>query len=386
LSKTPKKAPRVLHLVSSSGLYGAEQVILNLAASEKTLSYVGALRNAHSPHFEVIDVARSTGLRTVLFDSRGRIDFGTVFQIKRFLKQNRIDILHTHGYKSDIVGLLAARLAKTSWVATNHVWHPLTGKLRLYESLDAFVLRFARRIVAVSPSIRDDLISTKVPPGSIRVIDNGIDLDRFTQSKPTGTLKAELGICENDIVVTIVGRLSPEKGHRTFLKAAKTIYAKQAHVRFLIVGDGPMDAELRAEAASLNLGERVIFAGFRQDMPEIYALSDLLVNASSIEGLPMTILEAMASKVPVIAARTGGIPGIVKDNETGLLVDSGDEDGLRARMELLIADREKSRRLAAAAFELVTMKYSRKRMCEAYWEVYQEVLGDRQGSHQPTSR
>jgi L-malate glycosyltransferase len=88
----------------------------------------------------------------------------------------------------------------------------------------------------------------------------------------------------------------------------------------------------------------------------------------------------------VIAARTGGIPGIVKDNETGLLVDSGDEDGLRARMELLIADREKSRRLAAAAFELVTMKYSRKRMCEAYWEVYQEVLGDRQGSHQPTSR
>jgi glycosyltransferase involved in cell wall biosynthesis len=381
---TQNKAPRVLHLVSSGGLYGAEQVILNLAGSEKTFAYVGALYNAHSPHVEVIDEAEKNGLQTVIFDSRGRIDFGTVFQIKRFLKQNRIDILHSHGYKSDIVGFLAARLAKTKWVATNHVWSPVSTKLRLYERLDAFVLRFAQRIVAVSPEIRQDLISSNVPPANINVIDNGIDLDRFTKATSSATLKALLGICENDVVVTIVGRLSPAKGHRTFLEAAKAISCKQVHVKFLVVGDGPMEEELRAEAASLNLGERVIFAGFRQDMPEIYALSDMLVNASSIEGLPMTILEAMASKVPVIAARTGGIPGIVKDNETGLLVDYGDVDALRARMESLIDDHEKRRRLAAAAFELVTTNHSRRRMCEAYGDVYRDVLDDKSGSRRPT--
>ena len=124
------------------------------------------------------------------------------------------------------------------------------------------------------------------------------------------------------MVVTIVGRLSPEKGHRTFLEAARRVSADRDNVKFLVVGDGPMGDELRAEVARLNLEERVMFTGFRKDMPEIYALSDVMVNASSIEGLPMTILEAMASKVPVIATRAGGIPDIIKDNETGLLVDS----------------------------------------------------------------
>ena len=184
---------RVLHLVSSGGLYGAEHVILNLARSENTVCYVGALYNVHSPHVEVIDEAEKRGLRTVVFDSRGRIDLGTVFQIKRFLRNNRIDILHTHGYKSDIVGFLAAFLTKIKWVATNHVWHPMSGKLRMYESLDAFALRFARRVVAVSYEIRDDLISRNVSSANIRVIDNGIDIDRFKQSKSSETAEDHSG-------------------------------------------------------------------------------------------------------------------------------------------------------------------------------------------------
>ncbi len=188
-----KESPRVLHLVSSGGLYGAEQVILNLARGGNTISYVGALHNHHSPNVEVIDEAKRTGLRTALFDSRGRIDLRTIFQIRRFLRDNSIDILHTHGYKSDIVGFCAALFGTTKWVATNHVWHPMTGKLRLYETVDAFVLRFAKRVVAVSREIREDLISTNVSPANICVIDNGIDLDRFTQSRPTATLKAVLG-------------------------------------------------------------------------------------------------------------------------------------------------------------------------------------------------
>jgi glycosyltransferase involved in cell wall biosynthesis len=302
------------------------------------------------------------------------VDVRTIRQINRFLKQQNIDILHTHGYKADIVGFLAALLAKTKWVATNHVWHPLSGKMRFYESLDAFVLRFARRIVAVSREIREDLISTKVPPAKIRVIDNGIDIDRFKQPRSTETLKAVLGMREHDVVVTIVGRLSPEKGHRTFLEAARRVSSNRHHVKFLIVGDGPMRDELRTEAARLNIEERVVLAGFRKDMPEIYALSDVLVNASSIEGLPMTILEAMASKVPIIATRAGGIPDIIADNETGLLVDAQDVDALEAAIESLIDDHGKRRRFATSAFEFVTLNHSYERMCDAYRQVYREVM------------
>lgn len=368
------ESARVLHLVSSGGLYGAEQVILNLAGSQDMISYVGALNNVHSPNLEIIDEAHKRGLRTVVFDSQGRIDLKTIFKINRFLRENRIGILHTHGYKSDIVGFLAALLGRTKWVATNHVWHPISGKLRFYESVDAFVLRFATRVVAVSRAIKEDLISTSVPSARIRVIDNGIDIDCFKESSSAETLKAVLGIRDHDVVVTIVGRLSPEKGHRTFLEAARNVSATKDNVRFLIVGDGPIEEELRAEASRLKLEERVIFTGFRKDMPEIYAVSDVMVNASSIEGLPMTILEAMAAKVPVIATRAGGIPDIITDNETGLLVDSQHAGPLTIAIESLIDDQEKSRRLAASAFERVTMNHSVGRMCEAYRQVYREAL------------
>ena len=365
---------RVLHLVSSGGLYGAEQVVLNLARARHVVAYVGALHNTHSPNVDMIDEARRRGLKTVLFDSRGRVDLRTVFQISRFLKTERIDILHTHGYKSDIVGCLAATVAQTRWVATNHVWHPLTAKLRLYVSLDAFLLRFARRVVAVSSEIRQDLISTKVAPAKIRVIDNGIDVDRFRRPQPTDTLKSSLRIGKRDTVVTIVGRLSPEKGHKAFLEAARRVSSNRDHVKFLIVGDGALLADLRTEAARLKLQERVVFTGFRTDMPEIYAITDVLVNASSIEGLPMTILEAMASRVPVIATRIGGVPDIIRDQETGLLFDAGDVDALTTRMESLVDDAAERLRLAAAALEFVTMNHSFQRMCDAYWKVYCEMM------------
>jgi glycosyltransferase involved in cell wall biosynthesis len=370
-----RKAPRVLHLVSSGGLYGAEQVILNLARTENVISYVGALHNTHNPNLEVIDEAKKRGLRTAVFDSVGRVDVRTIFRIRRFLRNNDIDILHTHNYKVDIIGFAAALGSRTEWLATNHVWHPINAKLRLYETADAFVLPFAKRIVAVSKEIREDLISTKVRPERIRVIGNGIDLDHFAQVRPIEPLKAALGIRDGDVVVTIVGRLSPEKGHRTFLEVARKMSANRDNVKFLVVGDGPLRDELHAEAARLDLGERLVFAGFREDMPAIYALTDVLVSASSIEGLPMTILEAMASRVPIVATRVGGVPEVIKNGETGLLVESPDVEALKAQIESLVDDPSKRRRLSEAALEFVKTNHSYERMCEAYGLIYEEVLG-----------
>jgi glycosyltransferase involved in cell wall biosynthesis len=370
-----RKSPRVLHLVSSGGLYGAEQVILNLARTENVISYVGALHNTHNPNLEVIDEAKKRGLRTAVFESVGRVDVRTIFRIRRFLRNNDIDILHTHNYKVDIIGFAAALGSRTEWIATNHVWHSINAKLRLYETVDALVLPFAKRIVAVSKEIREDLISTKVRPERIRVIGNGIDLDHFSQMRPIEPLKAALGIRAQDVVVTIVGRLSPEKGHRTFLEVARKLSANRDNVKFLVVGDGPLRDELHAEAARLDLGERLVFAGFRDDMPAIYALTDVLVSASSIEGLPMTILEAMASRVPIVATRVGGVPEVIKNGETGLLVESPDVEALQAQIESLVDDPSKRRRLSEAALEFVKTNHSYERMCEAYGLIYEEVLG-----------
>jgi glycosyltransferase involved in cell wall biosynthesis len=372
-----RKPIRVLHLVSSGGLYGAEQVILNLARIQDAISYVGALCNEHGATLDILDEAQKRGLRTAAFDARGRLNRRSIVQVNRFLRNNRIDIVHTHGYKSDIIGFLACLSGNTRWVATNHVWHPISRTMRLYVRVDAFALRFASRVVAVSGEIREDLIAANVRPANIRVISNGIDIHRFTKSKSAATLKAALGLQEHDVVVAMVGRLSPEKGHKTFLEAARQVSSHKNNVRFLIVGDGPMAEELRAETDRLNVQDRVVFTGFRKDMPEIYALTDVIVNASTIEGLPMTLLEAMASGVAVIAARTGGIPDIIEDDETGLIVDPGVADELRVKIESLVDDVDKRQRLAAAAFEFVKMNHSFDGMCDRYRHVYREVMGEK---------
>ena len=370
---TEDRKKRVLHLVSSNGLYGAERVILNLAQDEGILSYVGALYNAHNPHLELIDEAKRLGLKTAVFNSRGRIDLKTIFDIKKFLRDNRIDILHTHNYKSDVVGFGAALLSKSKWMATNHVWHGLDRKLRFYEKIDAFVLRFAAQVVAVSSEIKEDLAAKNIPKGKVQVIDNGIDIARFSRPRSVEKLKWDLGIHKDDVVVTIVGRLSPEKGHQTFLKAAKDVLARKKNVKFLIVGDGPMSEELRAMAAELNLNGHVAFTGVRKDMDGIYALSDLMVNASSIEGLPMTILEAMAAKVALIVTPVGAVPKVIQHGVNGVIFPTGDVAGLVKEICSLIDDPSRRESLIERAYQDVRDRFSCATMLRQYKQIYESI-------------
>jgi len=370
---TENRKRRVLHLVSSNGLYGAERVILNLAQDEGTLSFVGALYNAHNPHLELIDEAKKMGLKTAIFDSRGRIDLKTILDIKKFLRDNRIDILHTHNYKSDIVGLGAVLLGKTKWVATNHVWHGLDQKLQFYERIDAFVLRFAARVVAVSSEIKKDLVTKNILAEKVQVIDNGIDIDRFNRSRSVEKLKEDLSINKGDAVVTIVGRLSPEKGHETFLKAAKDVAAKKKDVKFLIVGDGPINAELRVMASQLNLNGHVVFTGVRKDMDGIYAISDLMVNASSIEGLPMTILEAMAAKVALIVTPVGAVPQVIQHGVNGIICPVGDAVGLAKEVCSLIDEPSRRKNLTERAYRDVCDRFSSATMVQQYRQIYESI-------------
>jgi len=373
-SRSRAKRNRILHLVSSGGLFGAEKVILNLARhSGGRVSFAGALKNQHNPHLEIIEEAKRIGINTAIFDSYGRFDLGSVFRIKKFLKENDIAIIHTHNYKSDIVGFLASLFRKTKWVATNHVWHGLDRKLRFYERIDAFVLRFAAQVVAVSNEIKDDLIAKNIPEQKVGVIDNGIDIRQFDRSRSTGAIKEGLGIQENDIVVTIVGRLSPEKGHKTFLKAAKNISAKKNNIKFLIVGDGPIKEELHAEASQLTLNGCVVFAGIRKDMPAIYAISDFMVNASSIEGMPLTILEAMAARVALIVAPVGAVSEVIKQGVNGLVVNTGDAQGLSEGICSLIDDPSKRDRLIERAYSDVCDRFSSETMAARYEQIYESI-------------
>jgi len=364
----------VCHLVSSNGMFGAERVILNLAQSKDLNSHVGVIHNLHNSHLEVIAEAKKLGLNTVVFDSNGRFDLKTILRIRKFLRENNVDILHTHNYKADVLGFFATRLVKTKWVATNHVWHGLDRKLRLYEKIDAFLLRFAKHITAVSAEIKEVLVSKRILAKKISVVDNGIDIQQFNRPFPEKEIRRELGLDNNDFVVSIVGRLSPEKGHRTFLKAAKEVTQKKSNVKFLIIGDGPSMDDLKTEAKQLQLNGRVIFTGVRDDVPSMYAISNIMVNSSSIEGLPMTILEAMAAKIALIVTPVGAVPKVIKHEVNGLIVDSGDDKGLSEGICSLIDDPSKRKNLIECAYREVCDRFSSEVMAARYGQIYESIV------------
>jgi len=373
--KSVNQPAQVLHLISSSGLFGAENVLLKIACffnSGENQSIVCAFHDERNPHLEVIEKAKELGLPTHIINSKGRFDIGAIFKLKKYLEENKIDILHTHNYKSDIIGALAAKLAGVSLVCTAHGFTDVTSVVSVYEKIDRFVLQFWFDRVAVM----SNKMLPKLSVNKKKVIPNGIDVSLYGKSalKHRDEIRKKYHINDGEILIGTVGRLSKEKNQLLFLKAVKRIVEKHSNVKTLIIGDGPKKDELFKYVDDEGLKEKVIFTGIISDILPVYQALDLFVLSSITEGVPMAILEAMASKVPVIATCVGGIPDIITNNDTGLLVNSKDTDTLRKHIEDLIKDQDKQRRLRESAYDYVKANYSLKNMCDAYRKVYDEVL------------
>ncbi len=367
---------RVLNLISSNGLFGAERVMLSLAENmnyDGTKSWVTAIRNSHNPHLEVIDEAVKDGSPAEIVDSEGRFDNRAVSQLKSIIKKNRINVINSHNYKANFLGLLASRKAKIPIIATNHLWTSSDFKLRLYELLDAFILNFfIKRIVAVSEDIKRDMVKRGIPASKIEVILNGIRIG--ATGADNNDLRKSLGISTDATIVAVVARLSPEKGHTFLLKAMSAILKQKTNVTLLIVGDGLLRNSLEQEAAQLGINGAVIFTGYREDIKKIYAAADIVVQPSLREGVPIALLEAMSFGKAIIATNVGGVPGLIKDNHTGILVNSGSAEEIYKALSALLNDSGMRKRLGDNAKELVKNKFSLDTMLEKYKNIYQEVL------------
>jgi len=370
-----KSTIKVLHLISSGGLFGAERVVLNLASKAKgTTSFVGAINNSHNPHIEIIEEAKSLDLNTVVFDSKGKFDLRTIGAVKKFIIEHKIDIVHTHNYKSDIIGLMATELTGAKWIATHHGWVETDKKLKFYEKIDSFILKCVQKLVLVSSGMKQSFLRKNIKEARLEIIDNGIPIEKFNCQTQNGNTRHLLGIGPEDCAIVIVGRMSFEKGHGVFLKAAFEVVKNIKKVKFIIVGDGALKEELKQKTRDLNLSDCVIFTGIRQDMPAIYAACDILVNSSYSEGLPMTILEAMASGLPVIATDVGAVGEVIKNQKNGILIQAGDDHHLALSMIELARDKEKRRYFAQKAYQDVCARFSDTSMAQKYKKVYEDVL------------
>lgn len=370
------KRPRVLHLISSGGFYGAERAVLDLCrASLKGLfsPLLASFLDLRKPHLELHEAAGREGVPTRLIRCRHAVDLYAVRQIRQVLLEDKIDIMHCHGFKADFHGLLAGRLVGIPLVATNHLWTGSNRIVRWYEWLDGFVLRFFDRVVAVSAPIRDDLTRAGVALRRVAIIPYGICLDGDVVPSPEA-LRSEFGLKPGEIIIGVIARLSPEKGHCHLLRAAQMVLQQEPRARFLSVGDGPLRSMLEQEVEARGLKGSVVFAGVRRDMPRIYALLDLVVSASLREGLPLSLLEALAAGCPVIATRVGDVPRIVRDGITGILVEPGDEAGLAQAILDLLKDASLRDKLGQEGKRLVEEYFTAERMARDYATLYGDIL------------
>lgn len=370
---------RVLHLISSAGWYGAENVLVNLAAASRQLgcdARAGVLCDRRNPHLEVAERAAERQVPAEVFHCRGRLDFGTVSTLRRYLHQNGIDILHTHGYKAHFYAVCALRGAsRPGLVTTCHTGTDQPEKtafLQLYDALTRMLRHRAGRIVAVSPAIAGTLRAEGVPLERLATIPNGIDVGRFDlphQSWPDVPSGAP--------VVGIVGRLIREKGPYCLLEAARRVLAQVPEARFVFVGDGPERGMLQQAAERDGLAPHILFAGVRTDMPAVYAALDVFVQPSFSEGMPLTVLEAMAAGLPIVATSVGAVPELLDSGSCGLLCPPEDAGALADALMRILRNPDDARRLGANARTRLHQHYSAEAMARRYLDVYQALLDEK---------
>lgn len=363
---TVRPLPRVLHLRSSCGLYGAEGVIRGLARAYAGARRVLCLADARDPHTELSDALAAEGLDAGALPSRGMVDPGLVFRLASILRAYRPDVVHTHDYKTDAVAWLGSRLVfpRPRLVATMHGVVRTSAALRTYEKLDARVLRRFDAVVAVSDGTADIARSYGIRGERIHLVSNGVDTEAFRPGNRAEARRA-LGLPVDGALVGVVGRLSAEKGQDVLLDAFASV---GAGVRLAVVGDGPETDALQQAA-----GPNVRFLGRREDMARVYAALDLLALPSRTEGLPLTLLEAAACGVPAVATRVGDVAKVVVPGETGYLVPPGDPEALAAALNAALADASRLSDMGRAARSRVETLFSQSAMNEAYTRLYNVV-------------
>lgn len=373
------KKINVMHLICAwrDMLGGGDKVVLNLSSGLDKSKFKPVIV-AFGDVKEVIPLLKAAQEKDISIGtvfSRGRYDVLSIFKLRHLLKKHKVDILHCHGYKSDVIGFIAALFTGVKLVTTLHGrWVGETLRQKTHNFFDIAVIKHFGKIATVSQAIKDILLEKKNFIGKVVVIPNSVDLEKFRETKDISEVRKNLHINPDARVVGIVGRLSIEKGHRYFLEAAAKIINNINDVVFLIVGEGPLKKDLIECASKLGIQDKVIFAGVRNDIPDIFAMLDIFVLPSLSEGLPMSLLEAMAAQKPIIATEVGGVPSVIKDRETGILIKPKSPEQLAEAINNLLSDKKLASEIAANARNLAEYELSIDSMAKKYEKVYFEIL------------
>ncbi|HEY0482125.1 MAG TPA: glycosyltransferase [Kofleriaceae bacterium] len=364
---------RIVHVLSSFGMGGQERVAFDLAVSQlRAGCEVTVLSLAPPPDGPLAAELRAAGIEVArVARQREGIDPILILRLARWLRRHRVDLVHTHNRMALIYGAPAGRLARARVVHTKHGKNPRGGTRLAAGKLAA---RAVDAFVAVSDETADVARRRReIDERRLMVITNGIELGRFHPA-PAGRerVRRELGIDAGAWVIGTVGRIAAEKNHALLVNAMAPLLGPGT--RLIIAGDGPLLPALTELVAARGVASFVHLLGARYDVPDILNALDSFVLSSDTEGLPLVVLEAMATGLPVISTRVGGVPNVLEEGVTGFLVPAGDEQGLRDRAAQLRADPAATRALGERARSVAVSRYSAERMQRDYLELYARVL------------
>jgi len=386
-----KSTMKILSVVEATNVSAVAKLVLDFYRSASELSpgrsdfpaiegsivtFDRTTPGADEPNDFIVAV-RAAGIEADVIPERRRFDLSVIPALKAVADSRGPDIIVTNSVKSHFL-IWRSRLWKQyPWVAFHHGYTTTDRKMRLYNRFDRFSLPKADLIVTVCAAFARELTTmARVPADKIRVRHNSIRPAPRPASEEVRALRERLGIANDRRVILSIGRMSKEKAHADLIEAFKQLGAANPDLNctLVIVGDGPEREKLAATAHTSGIAGRVVFAGQVRDVQPFYAMADVFVLSSHSEGSPNVLLEAMASRVPVVATGVGGVPEMVENEKSALLVPAKDTTALAAAITRILRDSNLGLRLAEDAAAVLAKNHAPEQYVDALIKFYDEAI------------
>lgn len=357
---------RVLHVEAGRHLYGGAQQVVYLL---RGLAARGVNNQLVCPLNSAIAEAATPFAAVYSLPMGGDLDLRLVLRLRRLILRCRPDIVHLHSRAgADLWGGLAARLAGVPAVCSRRVDNPEP------RWLVALKYRLHDRVIAISEGIGQVLLAGGLPPAKLRVVRSAIDCGRFEHPCKRAHVCAVLRVPVQSRLVGVVAQMIPRKGHRFLIEGLPRLIQDFPDLCVVFFGKGPAETALRAQASAAGLNGHLVFAGFRDDLPEFLPCLESVVHPALMEGLGVSLLQAACAGVPIVASAVGGIPEAVRDGINGILVPPGDPPALTTAIQRLLSDRALAVRLGREGRRLVREEFSVDAMVEGNLATYREAL------------
>lgn len=372
----------MLHFIASDGLYGAESVVLNLSmqlqGNYRQTAVIGCIVSSDNEDNALYNRAVELGLETVKIVIANKKLLTDLPKAAKQISALKIDIIHSHGYKPSVYGFVIAKLKAIKIMATCHLWFELANKplkTKVLVSLELLFYKWFSKVVGVSEPIKQVLITKGVPERLVDVVPNGVDINVMDNRLVTREkIRTSLDIADDTFVLINSGRLTKQKAQSIIVDAAKILREKNINFLVLIVGEGELQAPLANQISKLGLEHNIKMLGFCSNIDEMLVAADCFVMPSIDEGMPMSLLEAVAAEVPVVSTHVGDIEKLIQHQESGIVMPLNDANALADAVIELKEHPDLATRFSKNAKQKMQAIYSSETMAKAYSAIYSAIV------------